>query len=177
LLRRAAHEIFALKEQKTPDNWSCDGSLRRGRRRGVLEGNPWRNQLRPPRPCRDFQLGIQGDLAHLRGDHDRAIGNYGAAFLLDPGNRTVVEEYGNVQLKGNYQLLLNHGKAWSWQPDEVHRFLRIMFHRDDENAVLRTGRQYQRAGWHEAARAQYRQVLAMNPQHAEAAASLQLLGR
>ena len=123
------------------------------------------------------QLGIQGDLAHLRGDHDRAIGSYGAAFLMAPGNRAIVEEYGNVQLKGNYQLLLDHGRAWSWRPDEVHRFLRIMFHRDDQDAVLWTGRQYQRAGWHEAARAQYRHVLAMNPRNAEAAAALHQIGR
>ncbi len=123
------------------------------------------------------QLGIRGDLAHLRGDHDHAIGSYGAAYLMDPGNRAIVEEYKNVQLKGNYQFLLDHGRAWSWEPDEVHRFLRIMFHRDDQDAVLWTGRQYQRAGWHEAARVQYRHVLAMNPQNAEAAASLRLLGR
>jgi spermidine synthase len=118
------------------------------------------------------QLGIQGDLAHLRGDHNRAIGSYGAAFLLDPGNRIIVEEYDNVQFKGNYQFLLTYGQAVAWRPDEVHKFLRIMFHRDAEDAVLWTGRQYQRVGWQDAARAQYRQVLAMDPQNAEAAAYL-----
>jgi spermidine synthase len=118
------------------------------------------------------QLGIQGDLAHLRGDHNRAIGSYGAAFLLDPGNRVIVEEYNNVQFKGNYQLLSTLGRAASWGPDEIHRFLRIMFHRDDRDAVLWTGRQYQMAGWHDAARAQYRQVLALDPGHAQAAAHL-----
>jgi spermidine synthase len=118
------------------------------------------------------QLGIQGDLAHLRGDHDRAIGHYGAALLRDPNNRVVLDEHKNVQFKGNYQVLMDYGKSWGWGPDEVHRFLRIMFHRDDPDALLWTGRQYQRAGWHEAARAQYRQVLALNPKHAEAAALL-----
>jgi spermidine synthase len=118
------------------------------------------------------QLGIQGDLAHLRGDHDRAIGRYGAAFLVDPDNRVLVEEYNNVQFKGNYQLLSTFGRGASWRPEEVHRFLRIMFHRDDQNAVLWTGRQYQMAGWHDAARAQYRHVLAMDPQNVDAAAYL-----
>jgi spermidine synthase len=115
------------------------------------------------------QLCIQGDLAHLRGDHSRAIGSYGAAFLAAPTDARVVAEYNNVQFKGNYQFLVSFGKAQSWQPEEVHRFLRILFHRDDEDALLWTGRQYQIAGWREAARAQYRQVLALNPQNAEAA--------
>ena len=118
------------------------------------------------------QLGIRGDLAHLRGDHNRAIGSYGAAFLIDPQNRVIVQEYNHVQFKGNYQLLSTLGRASSWRPDEVHRFLRIMFHRDALDAVLWTGRQYQRAGWLDAARVQYRQVLAMDPQNGEAAASL-----
>ncbi len=118
------------------------------------------------------QLGIQGDLAHLRGDHNRAIGSYGAAFLADPGNRPIVEEYRNVQFKGNYQFLLSFGRGAAWRPEEIHRFLRIMFHRDDHEAVLWTGQQYQMVGWHDAARAQYRQVLALDPQNAEAAARL-----
>jgi spermidine synthase len=118
------------------------------------------------------QLAIQGDLAHLRGDHDLAIGSYGAAFLLNPGNRSIVEEYRSVQLKGNYQFLQTFARAGGWQPEDVHRFLRIVFHRDDRDAVLWTGRQYQQAGWHRAARAQYRQVLAMDPENAEAATRL-----
>jgi spermidine synthase len=118
------------------------------------------------------QLGIEGDLAHLRGDHNRAIGSYGAAFLIDPSNRIIVEEYNRVQFKGNYQLLPTLVRTAPWRPDDVHRFLRIMFHRDDPASVLWTGRQYQMAGWHDAARAQYRLVLAMDPQNAEAAAHL-----
>lgn len=118
------------------------------------------------------QLAIQGDLAHLHGDHNRAIGSYGAAFLLAPENRPIVEEYRNVQFKGNYHFLQTFARPAAWQPEDVHRFLRIMFHRDDRDAVLWTGRQYQQAGWHDAARAQYRQVLAMDPQNAEAAARL-----
>jgi spermidine synthase len=118
------------------------------------------------------QLGIQGDLAHLRGDHNRAIGSYGAAFLLDPDNRAIVEGYNNVQFRGNYHFLSALRQAASWRPDEVHRFLRIMFHRDALDAVLWTGRQYQRAGWHDAARVQYRHVLAMDAQNADAAAYL-----
>jgi spermidine synthase len=118
------------------------------------------------------QLSIQGDLAHLRRDHDRAIGRYGAALLLDPGNRDTAEEYNNVQFKGNYQFLLTFDKGKSWRPEEIHRFLRIMFHREDKDAVLWTGRQYQTAGWYDAARAQYRQVLALDPQDPEAAAHL-----
>ena len=118
------------------------------------------------------QLCIQGDLAHLRGDHDRAIGRYGAALLLDPDNRDVAVEYKNVQFKGNYHFLMTFDRARAWQPQEIHRFLRIMFHRDDQNAVLWTGRQYQMAGWHDAARAQYRQVLAKDPQNVEAASYL-----
>jgi predicted membrane-bound spermidine synthase len=118
------------------------------------------------------QLGIQGDLAHLGGDHNRAIGNYGAAFLLDPGNRVIVEEYNNVQFKGNYQFLSTFGRSASWGPDDVHRFLRIMFHRDAPDAVLWTGRQYQMAGWRDAARVQYLHVLATDPENAEAAAYL-----
>jgi predicted TPR repeat methyltransferase len=47
-----------------------------------------------------------------------------------------------------------------------------MFHREDRDAVLWTGRQYQQAGWRQAARAQYRQVLALDPENAEAAARL-----
>jgi spermidine synthase len=142
-----------------------------------------RPHCRPPQAAEAFfaplhkqfevsQLGIQGDLAHLRKDHDRAIGSYGAALLMDPDNRAIADEYKNVQLKGNYQFLMDYAKAWSWEPDEIHRFLRIMFHRDDQDALLWTGRQYQRAGWHEAAQAQFRQVLALNPAHAEAAALL-----
>jgi spermidine synthase len=118
------------------------------------------------------QLAIQGDLAHLRGEHDRAIGRYGAAFLIDPANRPIVESYKNVQFKGNYQFLRTLDRAGSWRPEEIHKFLRIMFHRDDRDAVLWTGRQYQMAGWHEAARAQYRQVLAMDPRNADAATYL-----
>jgi len=118
------------------------------------------------------QLAIQGDLAHLRGDHDQAIGHYGAAFLLDPDSRPVADEYKSVQLKGNLQFLQAFGRAAGWGPDDVHRFLRIMFHRDDRDAVSWTGRQYQRMGWHAAARAQYRQVLAMDPQNADAATHL-----
>lgn len=121
------------------------------------------------------QLAIQGDLAHLRGEHDRAIGRYGAAFLLDPGNRRIVEEYQNVQFKGNYHFLVTSGRAGSWRPEEVHRFLRIMFHRDDMDAVLWTGRQYQMAGWHDAARMHYRHVLAVDPQRADAEAHLREL--
>jgi spermidine synthase len=118
------------------------------------------------------QLAIQGDLAHLRGDHNRAIGRYGAALLLEPGNRDTAEEYKNIQYRGNYQFMVTFDKAKSWRPEEIHRFLRIMFHRDDKDAVLWTGRQYQMAGWHDAARVQYRQVLALDPQYAEAAAYL-----
>ena len=118
------------------------------------------------------QLAIQGDLAHLRGDHDRAIGSYGAALLLDPDNRDTVEEYKRIQFQGNYQFMLAFDQARSWRPEEIHRFLRIMFHHDDKDAVLWTGRQYEMAGWYHAARAQYRQVLALDPQNAEAAASL-----
>jgi len=86
------------------------------------------------------QLSIQGDLAHLRGDHDHAIGYYGAALLLDPGNRDTAEEYKNIQFKGNYQFMVTFDKARSWRPEEIQRFLRIMFHRDDKAAVLWTGR-------------------------------------
>lgn len=118
------------------------------------------------------QLAMRGDLAHLRGDHDQAIGHYGTAFLLDPDSRPVVDEYKNVQFKGNYQFLQTFGQEAGWGPDDIHRFLRIMFHRDDREAVLWTGRQYQRVGWHAAARAQYRQVLDMDPQHAAAAVHL-----
>ena len=118
------------------------------------------------------QLAIQGDLAHLRGDHNRAIGSYGDALLMDPGNKSIVEGYNDVQFKGNYQFLLNFGRGVSWRPEEIHRFLRIMFHRDDHDAVLWTARQYQTAGWRDAARVQYRHVLAMDPQNASAAAYL-----
>lgn len=122
------------------------------------------------------QLAIQGDLAHLRGDHDRAIGSYGTALLLVPGNRPMVEEYRNVQFKGNYQFLHSFARPGAWTPDDVHRFLRIMFHRDDRDAVLWTGKQYQQAGWHHAARAQYSHVLALEPGQPEAAARLRELG-
>jgi spermidine synthase len=118
------------------------------------------------------QVAIRGDLAHLRGDHNQAIGLYGAAFVMDPENRTIVDEYNNVQFKGNYQFLQAFGREMGWGPEDVHRFLRIMFHRDDRDAVLWTGRQYQKAGWHDAARAQYRLVLAMNPQDPDATALL-----
>ncbi|MBN2574732.1 MAG: fused MFS/spermidine synthase [Deltaproteobacteria bacterium] len=118
------------------------------------------------------QLSIQGDLAHLRGDHNRAIASYGDALLMDPGNRDTAEEYANVQFKGNYQFMVAFDKAKSWRPEEIHRFLRIMFHRDDKDAVLWTGRQYQMAGWHDAARVHYRQALALDPENADAAASL-----
>lgn len=122
------------------------------------------------------QVAMQGDLAHLRGEHDQAIGHYGAALLLNPHSRVIDDEYKNVQFKGNYQFLQAFGKERGFGPDEVHRFLRIMFHRDDRDAVLWTAREYQRAGWHAAARAQYRQVLALDPQHAEAAATLREIG-
>jgi tetratricopeptide (TPR) repeat protein len=111
----------------------------------------------------------------LRGDHDRAIGSYGAALLLDPDNRDTAEEYKSIQFKGNYQFVAAFDKARSWRPEEIHRFLRIVFHREDKDAVLWTGRQYEMAGWHDAARAQYRQVLALDPQNAEAEASLRKL--
>jgi spermidine synthase len=122
------------------------------------------------------ELCLQGDLAHLRGDYDRAIGHYGAALLLDPSNRDTAEEYKSVQFRGNYQFMVTFDKAKSWSPDDIHRFLRIMFHPDDQDALLRTGRQYQMAGWHHAARAQYRQVLALDPRHADAAAYLREMG-
>jgi spermidine synthase len=115
------------------------------------------------------QLCMQGDLAHLRGDHNRAIGSYGTAFLAAPDNRHIVSEYNNVQFKGNYQLMVSLGKAQSWQPEQIHRFLRIMFHRDDKDSLLWTGRQYQMAGWPDAARAQVRQALALDPQDPDAA--------
>jgi tetratricopeptide (TPR) repeat protein len=91
---------------------------------------------------------------------------------MDPGNRDTAEEYKNIQFKGNYQFMVTFDKARSWRPEEIQRFLRIMFHRDDKAAVLWTGRQYQMAGWHDAARSQYRQVLALDPQNAEAVAYL-----
>ena len=121
------------------------------------------------------QLAIQGDLAHLRGDHNRAIASYGDALLMDPGNPDTAEEYRNVLFKGNYQFMVAFDKAKSWRPEEIHRFLRIMFHREDKDAVLWTGRQYQMAGWSDAARVHYRQVLALDPQNAEAAAYLREL--
>ena len=122
------------------------------------------------------ELCLQGDLAHLGGDYDRAIGYYGVALLMDPANSDTSAEYKNVQFRGNYQFMVAFDKAKSWQPEEIHRFLRIMFHSDDKDAVLWTGRQYQMAGWHHAARAQYRQVLALDPQNADAAAYLREMG-
>jgi spermidine synthase len=119
---------------------------------------------------------LQGDLAQLHGDYNRAIGHYGAALLLDPGNRATAAEYNHVQFAGNYQFMLTFDQAKAWRPDEVHRFLRIMFHREDKAAVLWTARQYQRAGWHAAARVHYRQVLALDPQDAEAATRLGEIG-
>jgi len=118
------------------------------------------------------QLSIQGDLADLRADHDHAIGYYGDALLLDPGNRDTTEEFRFVQLKGNYQFIVSFGKAKTWRPEQIHRFLRIMFHPEDQDAILWTGRQYQTAGWHHAARAHYRRVLELSPDNAEAAAYL-----
>ena len=118
------------------------------------------------------QLSIRGDLAHLRGDHNHAIGYYGAALLTDPGNRDTAEEFRNIQFASNYQFMKTIGIARYWRPEEIHRFLRIMFHREDKDAVLWTGRQYQLAGWHDAARVHYRQVLALDPRNAEATAYL-----
>jgi spermidine synthase len=118
------------------------------------------------------QLCIQGDLAYLRQDHNHAIGYYGAAFLTDPGNRDAAEEYGKIQFAGNYQFIKTFGKAGSWRPEEIHRFLRVMFHREAKDAVLWTGRQYQMERWYDAARVHYRQALALDPQDAEAMAYL-----
>jgi hypothetical protein len=117
-----------------------------------------------------FHVSIQGDLAHLRGDHNRAIAHYGGALLMDPGNRDTAEEYKDIQFKGNYRFMVTFDKAKTWRHEEIHRFLGIMFHRQDKDAVLWTGRQYQLEGWRDAARVQYRHVLALEPENVQAAA-------
>jgi hypothetical protein len=89
----------------------------------------WARSSRPPVPAVDrdtflamlqkrfeaSQPAIHGDLAHLRADHDRAIGRDGAAALLNPENRDTTEDHKSVQLEGNHRFLLAFDKARSWR--------------------------------------------------------------